>query len=136
MDHSDVTTSEGATSGMQHQMGQGMSQDMQRCIQECLNGHSICLQTTTYCLEMGGKHAEAGHIRLLLDCAEICQTSANFMLRSSELHGRVCGVCAEVCERCAQSCEQFGDDAQMSACAESCRRCAASCKSMASTSMI
>jgi hypothetical protein len=136
MDHSDLTTSEGMTSGMQHHMGQGLSPDMQRCIEECLDCHSICLQTVTYCLEMGDKHAEAGHIRLLLDCTEICQTSANFMLRGSKLHGRVCGVCAEVCERCAQSCEQFGDDAQMRACAESCRRCAASCKSMASTSMM
>jgi hypothetical protein len=31
---------------------------------------------------------------LLLDCAEICQTAANFMLRNSELHSRTCAVCA------------------------------------------
>jgi hypothetical protein len=80
---------------------------------------------------MGGRHAESAHIRLMLDCAEICQTSANFMLRGSELHSRTCGVCAEVCERCARDCEQLGDDAHMRACAEACRRCADSCKHMA-----
>ena len=63
--------------------------------------------------------------------AEICQTSANFMLRGPELHSRTCGVCAEICERCASDGERFGDDAHMPACAEACRRCADSCKHMA-----
>ena len=107
------------------------SGSMQQCIDECLNCHSICLETVAHCLQQGGKHAEARHIRLLLDCAEICQTSANFMLRGSDLHGRVCAVCAEVCERCATDCERFGDDAQMQACTEACRRCAESCRQMA-----
>ena len=98
-----------------------------------LGCHAICVETVTHCLEMGGKHAEAAHIRLLLDCAEICQTSANFMLRGSDLHGRTCGVCAEVCERCAQDCERFGDDEHMQACAKACRSCAASCRKMASS---
>jgi len=80
---------------------------------------------------MGGQHAEPQHIGLLLDCAEICQTSANFMLRGSDRHMRTCAVCAEVCEQCAQDCERMGDDAQMRACAEVCRRCADSCRRMA-----
>jgi MinD superfamily P-loop ATPase len=89
------------------------------------------MNTVTYCLQKGGNHAEQSHIRLLLDCAEICETSANFMLRTSELHARTCGVCAEVCERCAQDCDRMGDDAQMKACADMCRRCAESCRQMA-----
>jgi len=80
---------------------------------------------------MGGEHAEAGHIRLLLDCAEICQTSANFMLRMSELHGQTCDVCADVCGRCAEDCERFGDDQMMQQCAAACRSCAESCHEMA-----
>ena len=69
-------------------------QEMRACIANCLNCHSVCLATITHSLEMGGQHAEAAHIRLMLDCAEICQTSANFMLRGSELLSRTCGVCA------------------------------------------
>ena len=117
---------------MHHSSGSAMSEDMQQCIQSCMECHRICLETVAYCLQMGGPHAEVSHIRTLLDCAEICQTSANFMIRGSELHGRTCAVCAEVCERCAQSCAQMGDDAQMQACADVCRRCAESCQRMAS----
>lgn len=62
-------------------------EQMKQCIEECLDCHSICLETVTHCLEKGGRHAESNHIRLLLDCAEICQTSANYMLRHSNLHG-------------------------------------------------
>ena len=116
---------------MHHPHGKHMSQEMHQCIETCEECHHICVETVTYCLQMGGKHAEAAHIGLLLDCAEICHTSADFMLRGSALHGRTCAVCAEVCERCAQDCEQFGDDAQMRACADACRRCAESCRAMA-----
>ena len=108
-----------------------MGGSMEQCIDECLNCHRVCLETVQYCLQQGGKHADPRHITTLLDCAEICQTSANFMLRGSELHGRTCAVCAEVCARCAQSCEEMGDDEQMRACAEACRSCAESCRQMA-----
>jgi hypothetical protein len=104
---------------------------MRRCIENCSDGHNICVETAAHCLELGGKHAEAPHIRLLLDCAEICMTSANYMLRGSELHARTCAVCAEVCERCAASCDAFEDDPLMKQCAAICRRCAESCRKMA-----
>lgn len=106
--------------------------EMQQCIQNCLECHSVCLEMVTHCLSMGGQHAEVAHIGLLLDCAEICQTSANFMLRNSPFHGQTCRVCAEICERCAQDCERFRDDGMMQSCAQVCRRCADSCQRMAS----
>lgn len=114
-----------------HAKSQTMRADMVRCIQECTNCHRVCLETVTHCLQMGGMHAEAAHIGLLLDCAEMCQSSANFMLRGSELHARICAVCAEVCDRCGQDCERWGDDTQMQACAEACRACAEACRQMA-----
>jgi hypothetical protein len=85
---------------------------------------------------MGGRHAEAAHVRLLLDCAQICQTSADFMLRGSSYHARTCETCAEVCLACAENCERIGpDDDMMKKCAEVCRRCAASCRQMAQGKM-
>lgn len=106
-------------------------QAMSGCINACDDCHSICTETVTYCLGMGGRHATQEHIRLLLDCAEICQTSANFMLRGSQLHGVTCEACAEACDRCAQSCEELADgDEQMEACARACRACAESCREM------
>lgn len=111
------------------------NQAMQQCIDNCLNCHRICLQTVTHCLSIGGPHAAPAHIGLLLDCAEICQTSANFMLRNSYFHAHTCGVCAEICEDCAEDCEGFGADQAMQECARQCRRCAESCQEMAGMAM-
>lgn len=111
------------------------SAKMQECIQECQTCSQVCLETVTHCLQKGGKHAQPEHIRLLLDCAEICQTSANFMIRGSDHHVQTCGVCAEVCDACAASCESFKDDAEMQRCAEECRHCAQECREMAGMSI-
>jgi hypothetical protein len=112
---------------MPHQI----SSEMRECIQNCSDCHNVCMETVDHCLHLGGAHAEASHIRLLLDCAQICATSADFMLRGSDSHQQLCGLCAEICDRCAEDCERFGDDEQMRRCAELCRRCAESCRRMA-----
>jgi hypothetical protein len=106
-------------------------QELERCIESCQECHEVCLRTLSYCIEKGGRHAAAAHLRLMLDCVEICRTSADFMLRGSELHTATCRACAEVCERCADDCERMRDDETMRRCAETCRRCAQSCAEMA-----
>ncbi len=112
---------------------QEMSQEMRDCIQNCLECHAICLETIGHCLAMGGKHAEAKHIGLLQDCAQICMTGADFMLRMSDHHPQVCGVCADVCDACATECESLADGSDfMQRCADACRRCAESCRKMSS----
>ena len=103
---------------------------MQQCIDECLNCHRVCLQMAmNHCLELGGKHTEPNNFRTMIACAEICQTSANFMLIGTELHNLTCGVCAQVCEECARSCEGLDG---MEECVQACRRCAESCRTMLS----
>jgi len=113
-------------------MSHQLSSEMRDCIANCTDCHTICVETVTHCLEMGGKHAEASHIRELLDCAQACSTSADFMLRGSDLHAGTCSVCADACDHCAESCERIADgDELMLRCAEMCRRCAESCRRMA-----
>jgi hypothetical protein len=115
-----------------HQSFTGISSEMQQCIDECTRCQHICLATVSHCLELGGKHADPAHIGLLLDCAEICQTSANFMLRGSERHQLTCGICADICRACADDCERrAGGDKLMQDCAQQCRRCGESCERMA-----
>lgn len=105
-----------------------MDQGMQACIDACQQCHNICLQAAmTQCLHMGGKHVEAEHIRLMINCSEICQTAANFMLSQSALHSVICAACAQVCHACATNCEQVGD---MDECVQACRRCAEACEEM------
>lgn len=105
-------------------------QAMQACIEACSHCHQVCLQTAmNHCLKTGGKHVEAEHFRLMMSCAEICQTSANFQLSSSHFSHRLCEVCAEVCEACGADCEKIGG---MDECVEACEQCAESCRKMAS----
>lgn len=80
------------------------------------------------CLETGGDHVAPEHFRLMINCADICRTAADFMLSSSRLHGQVCAACAEVCDACAVSCENLGD---MERCVRACRECAQNCRAMA-----
>jgi hypothetical protein len=109
-----------------------MTASMDECIRNCTECHTICMKTVTHCLGVGGKHADQAHIRMLLDCAQICATSADFMTRGSPLHRLTCGACAEICQQCADDCERMaGDDQQMLQCVEMCRSCAASCRDMA-----
>lgn len=106
-----------------------VSPAVKECIDACSDCHEVCVATVDHCLKMGGRHAEAGHVRLLLDCAEICETSANFMLRGSDAQMEVCSLCADIGEACAKSCDALGGP-EMEKCAEACRRCAESCRRM------
>ena len=104
---------------------------MQDCITNCLDCHSVCLATIVHCLEKGGGHAAPEHIRLMQDCAQICITSADLMLRGSPMHQMMCRICADICAACADDCSKLADDEAMVLCAETCRRCAQSCAEMA-----
>jgi hypothetical protein len=109
-----------------------VSREMQQCVDECVRCHAICVTTVRHCLELGGRHADPAHIMLLLDCAEICQTSADFMLRISDRHQLTCRSCADICRACAGECERMaGGDQVMQQCTEQCRSCQHSCERMA-----
>ena len=108
-----------------------MSQEIQNCIDNCQKCHAVCLETIVHCLELGGKYATVGHIRTLQDCVQICSASADYMLRMSDFHPQICGVCSEICERCAVNCESLADGNDfMAKCAEACRKSAESCRQM------
>lgn len=105
-----------------------ISPGMHNCINECLHCYRTCKETAmNHCLEAGGMHVEPEHFRLMMNCAEICRTSAEFMMSASALHAHVCATCATVSDACTDSCEQLGD---MDACVQACRSCAQSCHQM------
>ena len=105
------------------------SSEMAKCIEACLDCHRTCEEMALdHCLRLGGKHVERDHFALMLNCADICRTAAHFMMADSELHPRVCDVCAEVCAACAESCERVG---AMAKCVKACRACEQECRAMA-----
>ncbi|MGE0448408.1 MAG: four-helix bundle copper-binding protein [Vicinamibacterales bacterium] len=107
------------------------SADVDRCIDACQSCHEICTESIVHCLHLGGRHAEAEHLALLMDCADICLADAQFMMRDSPHHPALCAACAEVCDACAKSCSTLADERQMQLCADQCRRCADLCRDMA-----
>lgn len=106
------------------------SDEVRECLKDCLDCYQTCTETTTKCLKMGGKHAENEHLNLLMDCARMCNTNADFILRNSTYYPQTCGITADICDECADTCDRFEDDF-MKECASVCRRCAESCREMA-----
>jgi hypothetical protein len=99
-------------------------------LEDCQECHRICLAMVNHCQKHGGPQVEMKHIRLLLDCAEICQTATDFLPRASALHLTICNACAVICLKCAADCEEFAEDELMQTCAAACRRAAAACQAL------
>ena len=107
-----------------------ISDEVRECLKDSIDCYQTCTETTIRCLTMGGKHAGYEHLNLLMDCARICNTNADFMLRNSTYYPQTCGITADICDECADTCDRFDDDF-MKECASVCRRCAESCREMA-----
>ena len=101
------------------------------CLRACRDAQAACLETAGYSVRMKGYYAEIGHLRLLEDCAKLCEVSIDFLLRGSEMQISVLGLCADVCRRCASDCERFDYDQRLLACAAACERCAEVCRPLA-----
>lgn len=103
---------------------------LKECKELCWVCRTQCQEILVqHCLQMGGAHVEQNHVKLMLDCIEMCQTAADFLDRDSALHPQICEACAKVCEACAESCQKIESE-QMKKCAEICRQCAESCRKM------
>lgn len=110
--------------------GKQFSDEMRRCIDDCTRCHQVCLTTAGHALRHGAGENTNHMIRVLSDCVEICQTSANFMLRGSPNHKHTCGLCARICRECETACREF-DDPVLQKCADVAGQCAESCGAMA-----
>lgn len=74
-------------------------------------------------------------IRLDLDCADVCTTTARILSRQTELDLALLQVQLEACRRacglCGDECEQHAQmHAHCRVCAEACRRCEKSCNQL------
>jgi hypothetical protein len=115
-----------------HTAEHAMAIEMQRCIDECLNCGQACIRTIERRFELRGKNVHARQIRMLSDCAAICQTTAGFMLRGSPFHAPLCAVCAEVCSECERECRSIDDGDEVTRqCADACRRTTEACERLA-----
>jgi len=99
------------------------------CIAACQAAHRACTEAAIHGIQQGGPAGEWELVQLLLDCADISATAADFLLRSSRFHHLTCQVAAEVADRCASACEKLAaEDQLLRSTAESCRRAATNCR--------
>ena len=108
---------------------QHLTAEMERCIRECMACYELCLETAVnHQLSIADTQLDPAHLRLLISCAEICQTTARVILTGSPLHKPAARICAKICRRCA------AESARQSAtehCAQAARTCAEWCQRVA-----
>lgn len=78
----------------------------------------------THCLPGEGNGIHEARCDLLINCSDITQMTANFLLTNSEFQGDLCSLCAAVCTACADACDEV---ASLAECVAACRTCAAQC---------
>jgi len=92
----------------------------------------MCQLCAAACLEEKGVKKLKECIRLDLECATVCRSTAEIMMMDGGYVDAFCQLCADICSTCAEECEKH---AQMGmehcrACAEACRLCSEECIQM------
>jgi hypothetical protein len=106
------------------------SADKQSAVASALHCARTCYEMAmSQARQPGGKPLEVEHLALMLNCADLCETTARFLINDSPVQARVAGVCAEVCQECARHCERVND---MNECVDACRACAVDCGRLSS----
>lgn len=100
------------------------------CIEECMVCAQACHACASACLSEQDVSVLARCIRLDLDCADICETTARTLTRltdqgSPELRGLL-QACRASCRSCADECRTHAH-AHCEACANACERCEQAC---------
>ncbi|HUG48842.1 MAG TPA: four-helix bundle copper-binding protein [Candidatus Limnocylindria bacterium] len=109
---------------------------------ECIDACFDCAQACTACADAClGEERHLTHlvrcIRLNLDCADVCRTTGNLLLRQTEPDWAVIRAqleaCVEACQSCGSECQRHADGMNMEhcrVCAEACHRCADACRQL------
>ncbi len=99
----------------------------QNAIDACQECHLLCQELLAYHGdETGGKQLSSQHIKRLVACIEMCQTTANLLTIRAPLIDQLCEITAHICEQCATSCRSIECEA-MKKCANICSQCAGAC---------
>ena|SRR5437868_143628 len=94
---------------------------LHRCVAMCNYCASCCLAEEkvamlSYC------------VRLDMDCALVCNTTAILLARGSAHGKHLLRECAELCGLCAVECEKHAHMEHCKACAAICRECEVACR--------
>jgi hypothetical protein len=105
-----------------------LNEEMQTCIENCLETAQVCEWCADACAGEGEEMARC--IRLCRDVADVATLHARFMARDSGYHRELAAITADLAEECAEECADHDHD-HCQTCAEVLPRCVESCREMA-----
>lgn len=107
------------------------------CIAVCLECAQSCTACADACLGEESVADLRRCIRLNLDCADMCETTAKVLSRHTAFEANdvraVLEACLRLCKSCGDECAHHSMHEHCSVCAEVCRRCADACQRLAAT---
>ena len=106
-----------------------------RCIDACHECAQTCTSCADDCLAEESVSELVRCIRLNMDCADICETTARLCSRQTELDWTILRgqleVCVDACRICGEECEQHASmHEHCRICAETCRECEHACNDL------
>lgn len=106
-----------------------------RCIDACAACEQACTTCADACLGEQDLASLATCIRLDLDCADVCSTTASILTRHTgvdlALVRSIVGTCIAACEACAAECTRHADmHEHCKICAEACQACLLACRDL------
>jgi hypothetical protein len=105
--------------------------DLQICLDSCLQCLVACELCATACLEGEDPKAMTRCIQLDRICADLCALTAREIARKSDLMRQVCALCVLACRSCGRECAKHSHADHCKRCALACRRCEKECQKMA-----
>ena len=104
--------------------------DLRAAFLACLRAHDACEAAVAHALRAEDGDRVNERVGTLLDCADVCRTTARQIRYGSPLLRGTAGVAAELCARAAEACAAAALPA-LAVHAEACRRAAACCRRVA-----
>jgi hypothetical protein len=104
-----------------HEPRKPAANDLRAAFLACLRAHEACEAAVAHALRADGGERVNDRVGALLDCADVCRTTARYIRYGSPLLRGTAGVAAERCARAAEACAA-------SAHAEAIRRAGACCR--------
>lgn len=101
-----------------------------RVLETLKHCEATCEFTEHAILQMEGSSHRKEQLRLLRDCADICNLTAKYIARSSFFAKSLATLCAQICEVCGKNCLQHPDELSQR-CGHICLRCAQECRAFA-----
>ncbi len=82
----------------------------QACIYACGRCAQACYECLNACLNEQDANPRKNCIKILMECAKMCEMSVGLMAMNGQFAKDHCKLCATICDKCAQECKMVQDE--------------------------